>query len=134
MSRPNRQPCRTALLLVSLLGACSSSEPPPHLGTVPDFALVDHQDKVFNRSSLVGHVSIASFVFTRCPTVCPMITERTRGLQDEFEDVDTVQLVSFSVDPSHDTPEVLRAYRQRYGAHDDRWVHVTGESAELRRG
>ncbi len=123
------------LVLVSALGfGCESqaTEPLPDLGEIPSFSMVDHTGQAFRDSKLRGRVSVVSFIFTQCPTICPLISERTRILEEELGGGERVQLVSFSVDPEHDTPEVLRAYRAGLGA-GARWVHVTGDSPELAR-
>jgi protein SCO1/2/putative membrane protein len=79
---------------------------------------------------LADGVAIASFIFTRCPLSCPRITSVMQGLQGRLAGTD-VRLVSFSVDPEHDTPEVLRAYAERYGASPDRWWFLTGPKPSI---
>jgi len=75
---------------------------------------------------LAGHVWVADFVYTRCPQFCPALTAQMARLQPRLATGDDpVRLVSFSVDPAHDTPEVLRAYADRAGAGGD-WLFVTG--------
>ncbi len=96
------------------------------------FTLRDHTGARFDRAALNGRVTIAGFVFTRCQTVCPLITLRMRKLQEETRGM-PVQLVSFSVDPQHDTPEVLATYAAKAGADPARWRFVTGDPTEVRR-
>jgi protein SCO1 len=73
-----------------------------------------------------GRVWIANFVFTRCPDVCPALTMRMREVQRRLADAEApVQIVSFSVDPAHDTPEVLWRYASGHGAAPG-WHFVTG--------
>jgi protein SCO1 len=79
---------------------------------------------------LADRVVIASFVFTRCPLSCPRISSVMQGLQGRLRGTD-VQLVSFSVDPDHDTPEVLRSYAERYSASPDRWWFLTGARSTI---
>ena len=115
-----------ALLLVlgaPLLG-CGGREPPV-LGTVPDFALTERSGSVIHAGDLDGSVWIAGFIFTRCPDVCPALTARMAGLQKALAGSPAVHLVSISVDPTHDTPEVLRGYAAQAGAKDD-WLFLTG--------
>jgi protein SCO1/2 len=100
--------------------------PLPVLGTVPAFALVDQTGARLASDDLTGGVWVANFVFTRCPDVCPALTARMAQLQGRLGPVaGRVRLVSFSVDPGHDTPEVLRDYAQRAGAREG-WSFVTG--------
>jgi protein SCO1/2 len=79
---------------------------------------------------LAGSVWIAGFIFTRCPDVCPALTARMADLQKALAGPATVRLVSFSVDPIHDTPEVLRGYAERAGAKGD-WLFLTGSRDEV---
>ena len=98
----------------------------PVLGTVPEFSLVERAGTPLGSRELAGRVWVADFVFTRCPDFCPALTARMAGLHKALpKDGDRVRLVSFSVDPAHDTPEILRAYADRAGA-DDAWLFLTG--------
>lgn len=76
-------------------------------------------------ATLANRVWIASFVFSRCPLSCPRITSIMKSLQSRFDD--DVLLVSISVDPDYDTPEVMADYADRYGADPDRWWFLTGD-------
>jgi len=106
----------------------------PVVTRLPDFTLTDHTGAAFGRGQLVGHVTIAGFVFTRCQTVCPLITLRMRKLQEQTRSAGAaLQLVSFTVDPVNDTPEVLAAYAAKAGADPARWRFVSGDPAEVRR-
>ena len=103
--------------------------PPPVLGTVPDFRLVDQTGAQFGPERLSGRVWIADFVFTRCPDVCPRMTGRMAGIQRALGD--RVDLVSVSVDPAYDTPERLAAFARANGAVSPRWHFLTGDSQQI---
>jgi protein SCO1/2 len=97
-------------------------------GVVPPFELVDQSGKPFSSKQLEGKVWAVGFIFTRCPSICPVLT----GLMKEVETKsrsqgDDFRLVSFSVDPSHDTPPVLASYAAKHGANLDRWSFLTGD-------
>lgn len=98
----------------------------PDAGPLPAFALTDQAGAPLTLERLRGSVWIASFVFTRCAGQCPLITSRMAGLQRVLAGEPELHLVSFSVDPAHDTPEILAAYARRLGAWD-RWHWATGE-------
>jgi len=105
-------------------------DPPEVMFTLPsDYALVDHEGRSFTPETLQGEVWVAGFVFTRCPSSCPAVTRAMQDLYDRFERNDVnVKIVSFSVDPEHDTPEVLGAYHDEFATQDDEaWRFVTGE-------
>lgn len=105
-------------------------------GTVPEFRLTNQNGQPFGSEELKGKVWISAFIFTNCPGPCPIISSRMAEMQKPLEQTD-VQLVSFSVDPENDTPEVLREYAVRLRADTKRWTFLTGSTDtiyELTRG
>jgi cytochrome oxidase Cu insertion factor (SCO1/SenC/PrrC family) len=117
------------------------SVPPPAvrprvLATLPAFVLEDERGESFGLDDLAGTVWIADFVFTRCAGPCPLITQAMARLADELAATPAlapVKLVSFTVDPDHDTPEILRAYRKSQGAERANWTFLTGARAVVRK-
>jgi protein SCO1 len=106
----------------------------PVLSSVPAFAFVDQSGAPFNSEQLTGKVWVANFIFTRCPNVCPKFTAKMGTIQDRSKlELPSLSLVSFTVDPENDTPEVLAAYGQKYQADFARWHFVRGERPELER-
>jgi protein SCO1/2 len=104
------------------------------LGAVGSFSLVDERGEPFSDAALHGHATFASFLFTRCDTICPATTMKMARLQDKTFDAGAkIKLVSFSVDPGYDTPARLTQYAQRYGADATRWRFVTGPVDAMRR-
>lgn len=122
-----------ALGLAIPLGARLLEGPPlPVYQTLPDFSLVDQDGQPFDLSRVAGDAWVANFIFTACPTVCPLLTQKMAALEKRSRDLgERVQFVSFSVDPETDTPEVLKAYGARYGRDSGRWSMVTGSVDEL---
>lgn len=102
-------------------------------GTVPDFTLVERSGRQVRRDDLAGKVWIVDFIYTRCVDECPLASGRMARLQQVFADEEDVRLVSITVDPQHDTPEVLRAYAARFMAHPQRWWFLTGDKATIYR-
>ncbi len=101
----------------------------PILGTVPPFHFTDQNGAPFGPENLAGQPWVADFVFTRCPTVCPLMTERLAALQPKLGE--RVHLVSVSVDPDFDTPERLKAFAAEHGAASPRWHFLTGDTAAI---
>jgi len=99
-------------------------------GTVPSFQLVNQNGQVFGSAQLAGKIWIADFIYTTCPGPCPMISGRMSELQKPLEKTD-VHLVSFSVDPEKDTPEVLRGYAEKLQAEPARWDFLTGPKSTI---
>lgn len=99
-------------------------------GNVPPFQLTNQTGEVFGSAQLAGKIWIADFIYTTCPGPCPMISSRMGELQKPFEKTD-VQLVSFSVDPEKDTPEVLGKYAENFHADSKRWTFLTGPKSTI---
>ncbi|MDP6334517.1 MAG: SCO family protein, partial [Candidatus Poseidoniaceae archaeon] len=95
-------------------------------GSVTDFTLIDQDSNnvTMNRSN--GEILVVAFIFTRCPDVCPVITQSLKSVQNGLssEYSDDVGFISITVDPEYDTPERLKAFTELHNAN---WPHLTGE-------
>lgn len=99
---------------------------------LPAFSLVDQRGQRFGLEQLRGKIWVADFVFTTCPTVCPKLTKRMVEIQEKTKDLKgPVHLLTITVDPENDTPEVLARYAEQYGASPARWTFLTGPLAEI---
>lgn len=101
----------------------------PILWSVPAFSYLDQHGRNITDRDLRGHIWISDFFFTRCTSICPMMTAKMAGLQKAITLPD-VRFISFSVDPEHDTPAVLREYAKMWKA-DDRWHFLATEPKKL---
>jgi protein SCO1 len=99
-------------------------------GNVPEFQLINQDGRNFGSADLRGKIWIADFIYTTCPGPCPMISSRMSELQKPLEKTD-VHLVSFTVDPAKDTPDVLRTYAERLQAEPGRWDFLTGPQSTI---
>lgn len=122
-------------IIVPTLACRQNAYDLPDLGTVPAFSLVDDQGQVFTEQALRGHPTIVDFVFTRCDTICPVISARMARMQEKLSDrrAESIKLVSISVDPLHDTPEKLAAYGAKFQARPDKWRFLTGPVDGIKR-
>ncbi len=106
----------------------------PVLSSVPAFSFVDQSGAPLGSAQLSGKIWVANFIFTRCPNICPKFTAKMGTLQDRSkEQLPELTLVSFTVDPENDTPEVLTAYGQKFRADFSRWHFLRGDRPELER-
>ena len=118
---------RLACVVLALAAAgCRRAAAPPVLGDVPPFQLVERSGEPYGSAQLAGRVWVANFIFTTCPDICPALTSEMKGLDARLAPEERPERVSFSVDPTRDTPEVLQRYAQRHGA-GAQWVFLTGE-------
>ena len=104
----------------------------PMIGSIPEFSFTDSQGNEFNRSKLDGKVWVADFIFTTCTMACPVMTGNMNIVHKEFKNNDNVRIVSISVYPEYDTPEVLSEYASRYDANTDRWHFLTGPDESVK--
>jgi protein SCO1/2 len=117
-----------ASTLLTLGGCVRPADELPNFGVVPEFQLTSHTGRAFNSMELRGKVWVADFIFTNCPGPCPRMTGQMRSVQDALSEV---RLVSFTIDPNRDTPEVLTAYAGRHHADLSRWYFLTGPVEKL---
>lgn len=101
--------------------------------TIPYFSFIDQNKKVFSQDSLEGKIYVANFIFTRCPSICPNMTAKMTRLEWKLDDPSfaDIALVSHTVDPEYDTPEVLNDYAYEKRANTDKWSFLTGDKTEL---
>lgn len=99
--------------------------------SAPDFQLVNQSGETINLSDFKGKIVVIDWIFTRCTDICLTQTRRFKKLQDELKEKQLfekdVVLVSISIDPKHDTPEVLDAYAEKSGADNSGWHFLTGD-------
>jgi protein SCO1 len=100
--------------------------------TIPDFTLTERSGRAVSKADLHGKTWVACFFFTRCNTACPQIIATMSRLQERLHNagLDDVILVSISVDPEHDTPEVLSKYAAAREADPNRWLFLTAKNDE----
>lgn len=124
---------RRAFLALPVLGiaGCTLHTNLPSLGTVPPFRLTSSDGESFDSQELRGKVWVADFIFTTCHGPCPRMTSQMHRIQEATKDFDDVRLVSFTVDPQHDSPAVLAAYAKTFQADASRWFFLTGEAQAL---
>ena len=106
------------------------------IASAPDFALAQQDGKEFKKSDLEGKVCLVSFIFTTCNGTCPATTHRMCQVQETLKSRGLakdgrVRLVSISLDPARDTPEVLRGYMRLYDADPANWSFLTGSAEKV---
>lgn len=97
----------------------------------PSFTFTDQNARPFNSDSLEGKIYVVDFFFTSCPSICPIMTANMMKLRDRFGHYQDFELVSITVDPNRDTPEVLKEYVQHRRIDDSRWHFLTGQRDSL---
>lgn len=136
------------LLLASALIACGDpdieEQALPYYGqgaisdssafTVPKFSFINQDSLEISHRDYEGHIYVTDFFFTTCPSICPIMSSqmsRLQGLLDQKGLLGEVKLLSHTVDPEHDRPQVLKEYATRIGAQFEHWNFVTGTQEDL---
>ena len=103
--------------------------------TVPPFHFTDEDGKPFTDKDVENKVLVVDFFFTRCTSICPKMSVQMQQLQLQLDghEYDDVLFLSHTVDPEHDTPEVLKAYAKRLEADPKRWKFLTGNAPDIYR-
>lgn len=93
----------------------------------PEFKLIDQNGDTITNEDYLGKVYVAEFFFSTCPTICPIMNKNLVEIQNEIENEEDFGIASFSIDPTYDTPEVLREYAEKYGITNPNWHLLTGD-------
>jgi protein SCO1/2 len=112
----------------------------PGLGRIPSFEMPDQRGRLVSDRALRGRAAVVDFFFASCTTSCPMLTARMLSLEKTIEERERglgrrlpVHLVSITLDPENDTPDVLNQYAARFSIDADRWSFLSGRSSDLDR-
>lgn len=95
------------------------------------FEFTNQNNKKITNKDYDNTIYVADFFFTTCKTICPIMTDNMAKIQEVIKDMPDVKILSFSVTPEIDTPEVLRSYATQKGAIDGKWNMVTGDKRDI---
>ncbi|MDX8044865.1 SCO family protein [Gracilibacillus sp. S3-1-1] len=120
----------TSIFVVLILTSCGTEKYSGDFSyQVEDFSYTSQAGETLSKSDLDGQFWIANMIFTNCTSICPPMTANMARLQGLLDDAGIdAQLVSFSVDPTNDTPEILQEYIEERGGNFDNWHALTGYS------
>lgn len=122
------------LAFAVLMQGCSREpqEPLPMLGVVDvPYTFTDQDGNQVSQALFNGKIYVADFFFTTCPTICPLMTSQMLRVYEAFPDQQDLLLLSHTIDPEHDSVEVLYDYAKRLGISTSRWHMVTGPKNEI---
>lgn len=98
---------------------------------VPEFSFVETNGRRITLAELKGKVWLVNFIYTNCPDTCPVQSAQMRQIQEDFQNEKDLRLVSITVDPTRDTPQVLSQYAKRFSADPARWFFLTEEKETI---
>ena len=93
---------------------------------IPEFTFTNQDGEQVGRADMEGKVTIVDFFFTSCPSICPKMSAEMERVNDMFRDYDNVRIMSISIDPTYDSPEVLKKYADEHHAEAGKWDFLTG--------
>ncbi|RWO30431.1 MAG: SCO family protein [Mesorhizobium sp.] len=132
-------PARILLLALLVPWPAHAHEAPhdqrlPTIGPAPDFTLTSQDGARVSLHDFRGKAVAVTFIYASCTDICPMLTANMAHVQDKLGSAfgPRVAFVSITVDPEHDTPEVLKQYAQDFGADLDGWAFLTGDPTIIR--
>src|SRR5690554_2402537 len=98
---------------------------------VPDFSFTDQNGKTITNKDYLGKVYVVEFFFTTCPSICPKMNKNLVDIQDAFKGNTEFGVASFSINPAHDTTEVLKEYESQHGITNPNWHLLTGKKEDI---
>ena len=98
---------------------------------VPPFEFENQYGLMIGNADYKNKVYVVEFFFTSCPTICPRMNENMVKIQNEFYGNPSFGILSISIDPEKDSPEVLKAYADEKGATLKNWNFLTGDKEEI---
>ena len=99
--------------------------------TIPAFAFVNQYGDTVTEHSLDGKIYVTDFFFTSCPTICPVMKKQMIKVYNEIKGNPDVAILSHTIDPAHDTPQVLRKFAEDLGVEGTQWQFVTGPKEKI---
>jgi len=101
------------------------------IGPAPSYKLTDQNRKTITNADYKGKVYVLEFFFSSCPTICPRMNQSMLQIQNKFFGNPNFGIASISIDPEHDTPEVLKAHAQTLGVQSSNWHFLTGDKTYI---
>lgn len=99
---------------------------------IADFSFTNQEGEEVNNASVNGKVYVADFFFTTCPTICPIMKTQMLRVYEKFKEEPNFMIISHTLDPEHDTPELLKDYAAKIGVEDDKtWNFLSGDQEKI---
>lgn len=128
------------LVVICSFLSCKQDKKLPYLGekelnakgdsvyhAIPDFQFVNQEGDTVSQKLVEGKIYVADFFFSTCPTICPIMKTQMLRVFEKYKDNDSLMIVSHSINPRYDTPEVLKKYKEKLGINSPKWQFLTGD-------
>lgn len=99
--------------------------------TIPDFKFTNQDGVEVSNKTFEGKIYVSDFFFTTCPTICPVMKKQMLRVYEKYKENPQVGILSHTIDPRHDSVQVLKEYAARLGVKNPMWQFVTGEKDKI---
>ncbi len=99
--------------------------------TIPDFKTINQYGDSIKSINLDDNIYVADFFFTTCPSICPVMHRNMLKVYEEFKDMPDLKIISYTIDPKHDSVAVLKSYADKLGIEGNRWWLLQGKKEEI---
>jgi len=117
--------------LIAITFVACSNGPLPVLGEIPPFELLDNFNQPFTEKNISGKIWVTDLIFTTCSGPCPIMSTEMRSVHKTYLKNKNIHMVTITVNPDYDSPEVLTEYGNRYDADFNKWHFLTGEYEKI---
>ncbi|PVW17258.1 SCO family protein [Marixanthomonas spongiae] len=101
------------------------------INKIPEFTFVNQEGDTISNDYYRGKVYVVEFFFSTCPSICPIMNANMVKVEEAFKNEEDFGIASFSIDPEHDTPKVLKEYAEKYGVDHPHWNFLTGDKKDI---
>lgn len=98
---------------------------------IPDFSFINQDGDTVTQEDVSGKIYVADFFFSTCPTICPIMKTQMLRIYEKYQGNDSVVILSHSINPRYDTPEVLKRYKEKLGVTSPQWQFLTGTQTDV---
>lgn len=123
--------CRDTVQKLPILGERDFINGDSVYHTIPDFQFINQDGAKVSNQTFAGKIYVSDFFFTTCPTICPVMKKQMLRIYAQFKENPQVGILSHTIDPRHDSVQVLREYATRLGVSGNMWQFVTGEKDKI---
>ncbi|WP_214070471.1 SCO family protein [Mucilaginibacter sp. dw_454] len=99
--------------------------------TIPDFKTVNQYGDSISSKNLKGQIYVADFFFTTCPSICPVMAKNMLDVYNAYKNDKDVKIISYTIDPKHDSVNVLKKYADKLGVAGNTWWFLQGKKEEI---